>query len=100
MRSILVVATSTIDNEKSYETLTQNNQNNSKTISQKISAYPELYCKNHKKNFRRKRKLPLEQIIKSVLSMSEKSLFNELIEYFNLKISMPTVSTLVQKEAK
>ena len=71
-----------------------------KRCIKEISSHPELYCKNPGKDFTRKRKLPLEQVVKSVLSMTGKSLRGELMEYFNLKISMPTVSAFVQQRNK
>lgn len=71
-----------------------------KRCIKEISSHPEPYCKNPGKDFTRKRKLPLEQVVKSVLSMTGKSLRGELMEYFNLKISMPTVSAFVQQRNK
>ena len=71
-----------------------------KKCIKEISMHPELYCKNPEKDFTRKRKLPLEQVVKSVLSMTGKSLRSELMEYFNLNTSMPTVSAFVQQRNK
>lgn len=65
-----------------------------------ISAHPETFVKNPGKDFTRERKLPFEQVLKSVLSMTGKSLRGELMEYFNLKTSMPTVSAFVQQRNK
>ena len=65
-----------------------------------ISAHPELFAKNPGKDFIRERKLPFDQILKSVLSMTGKSLRGELMDYFNLSISMPTVSAFVQQRNK
>ena len=65
-----------------------------------MSSHPELYCKNPGKDFTRKRKLPLEQVLKAVLSMTGKSLRSELMEYFNLNTSMPTASAFVQQRNK
>ncbi len=52
------------------------------------------------KDFTRERKLPFEQVLKSVLSMTGKSLRSELMEYFDLTPSMPTVSAFVQQRNK
>ena len=65
-----------------------------------ISARPETFVKNPGKDFTRERKLPFKQVLKAVLSMTGKSLRGELMEYFNLKTSMPTVSAFVQQRNK
>ena len=65
-----------------------------------ISAHPELFAKNPGKDFTRERKLPFDQILRSVLSMTGKSLRGELMDYFNLSNSMPTVSAFVQQRNK
>lgn len=65
-----------------------------------ISAHPEVYAKNPSKDFVRNRKLPFEQMIKCILAMSGKSLDGELMDYFNMNISMPTVSAFVQQRNK
>ena len=71
-----------------------------KNCVKEISAHPELYCKNPERDFTRKRKLPLEQVVKSVLSMTGKSLRGELMDYFGLSLSMPTVSAFIQQRNK
>lgn len=65
-----------------------------------MSAHPETFVKNPGKDFTRERKLPFKQVLKAVLSMTGKSLRGELMEYFNLKTSMPTVSAFVQQRNK
>jgi len=65
-----------------------------------ISAHPEVYAKNPSKDFIRNRKLPFDQMIKCILTMSGKSLNGELMDYFNMNISMPTVSAFVQQRDK
>lgn len=65
-----------------------------------ISAHPEEYVKNPSKDFIRNRKLPFEQMIKGILAMSGKSLNSELMDYFDMNISMPTVSAFVQQRDK
>ena len=65
-----------------------------------ISEHPEVFAKNPLKDFMRDRKLPFKQVLKSILSMSGKSLRSELMEYFDLKTSMPTVSAFVQQRNK
>ena len=71
-----------------------------KRCIQELSSHPELYCKNPEKDFTRERKLSFEQVLKAVLSMTGKSLRGELMEYFNLKTAMPTVSAFVQQRNK
>ena len=65
-----------------------------------ISEHPEMFTKNPRKDFTRSRKLPFKQVLKSVLSMTGKSLRSELLEHFNLNPSMPTVSAFVQQRNK
>lgn len=65
-----------------------------------ISTHPEVYAKNPSKDFIRNRKLPFDQMIKCILAMSGKSLNGELMDYFNMNISMPTVSAFVQQRDK
>ncbi len=65
-----------------------------------MSAHPETFVKDPGKDFTRERKLPFKQVLKAVLSMTGKSLRSELMEYFNLKTSMPTVSAFVQQRNK
>ncbi len=71
-----------------------------KRCIKELSSQPKLYCKNPEKDFTRERKLSFEQVLKAVLSMTGKSLRSELMEYFNLKTSMPTVSAFVQQRNK
>ena len=71
-----------------------------KRCIKEISKHPELYCANPGKDFTRKRKLPIEHVVKAVLSMTGKSLRGELMDYFDLKTSMPTVSAFVQQRTK
>lgn len=71
-----------------------------KRCIKEISKHPELYCANPGKDFTRKRKLPIEHVVKAVLSMTGKSLRGELMDYFDLKTSMPTVSAFVQQRNK
>ena len=71
-----------------------------KRCIKEISKHPEQYCANPGKDFTRKRKLPIEHVVKAVLSMTGKSLRGELMDYFDLKTSMPTVSAFVQQRNK
>ena len=51
-----------------------------------ICEHPEAFAKNPGKDFTRSRKLPFKHVLKSVLSMTGKSIRGELMEYFNLKV--------------
>ena len=65
-----------------------------------IAANPEKYAKNPGKDFTRNRKLPFEVLLKSVLSMTGKSLRGEMMDLFGLKMDAPTVSAFVQQRNK
>lgn len=65
-----------------------------------ISEQPETFAKNPGKDFTRARKLPFKQVLKSVLSMTGKSIRGELMDYFDLTPSMPTVSAFIQQRNK
>ena len=71
-----------------------------KRCIKEISSHPDQYCVNPGKDFTRSRKLSFEQVLKAVLSMTGKSIRGELMEYFNLSPSMPTVSAFVQQKNK
>ncbi len=71
-----------------------------KSCIAEISDHPEAFAKNPGKDFTRQRKLPFDQTVKAVLSMTGKSLRGELMDYFNLNLSMPTVPAFVQQRNK
>ncbi len=54
-----------------------------------MSAHPQMFAKNPGKDFTRERKLPFKQVLKSVLSMTGKSIRGGLMDYFDLSSSMP-----------
>lgn len=65
-----------------------------------ISTHKEIYVKNPSKDFTRNRKLPFEQMIKCILAMSGKSINGELMDYFDMAVSTPSVSAFVQQRDK
>lgn len=65
-----------------------------------MSEHPDLYVKTPGKDFSRKRKLPFQKTISTILSLTGKSLNNELLDIFDLNISMPTVSAFIQQRNK
>lgn len=58
------------------------------------------YCRNPEKDFTRRKKLPMDKVIKSVLGFSSKSLANELTDIFSGDTSIASVSALVQQRTK
>lgn len=59
-----------------------------------------LFVKNPGKDFTRRRKLPFDQMIKSIVCMSGGSLTNELLDYFKLDPQTPTKSAFIQQRDK
>ncbi len=74
-------------------------RNLKKAISN-VAANPESYSLNPSRDFTRKRKLPLSEMLYSVLSMGGKDLKNEMMNFFDFSASMPTVSAFVQQRKK
>lgn len=70
-----------------------------KTIKE-ISSNPQIFAKNPDKDFSRKRKLPAEMMMYSILSMSNKDLKCELLDFYNFDKDTPTVSAFVQQRDK
>ena len=58
------------------------------------------YCNDPVSNFTRKRKLPVETLIRFIVQMQSKSLNSELCEYFTDLNSLPTASALCQQRDK
>ena len=67
-----------------------------KTVCQSSSKY----CRNPEKDFTRRKKLPMDKVIKTVLGFSSKSLSNEIIDVFSGDTEMPSASAFVQQRAK
>lgn len=67
-----------------------------KTICQSANEY----CRNPEKDFTRRKKLPMDKVIKAVLGFSSKSLSNELIDIFSGDTSMASASAFVQQRSK
>lgn len=70
-----------------------------KTVKE-ISSNPQIFAKNPEKDFIRRRKLPADKMMYSVLSMSSKDLKCELMDFFDMNKNMPTVSAFVQQRNK
>ena len=66
-----------------------------------ICRSKENYCVNPKTDFTRNKKLPMDKVIKAILSFSSKSLNNEMIDIFGNDIdNMASVSAFVQQRSK
>lgn len=63
-------------------------------------ANPENCLRDPARDFRRHRKLPLEQMIYSILRFGNESLSNELLDSFRFSVDTPTVSAFVQQREK
>ena len=66
----------------------------------KVANNPSAYCFNPTVDFTRKRKLPLEMILKGIIAMESKSLTNELIDLFHTAPDIPTASAFSQQRCK
>lgn len=65
-----------------------------------VCQSPSEYCCNPEKDFTRRKKLPMDRVIKTVLGFSSKSLNNEMIDIFSGNTEMPSASAFVQQRAK
>ena len=65
-----------------------------------VSKRGHEFSVDAEKHFTRKRKLPFDTVIKTIIGLESKSLTNELIDVFNAKPDMPSVSAFVQQRCK
>ena len=65
-----------------------------------LCKFPEICAKNPEKDFTRNRKLPFKEVVLTLLSLSGKTLRNELVEHFNYKKCAPSASAFVQQRKK
>ena len=61
-----------------------------------VSEKADVFSFDSGKYFIRKRKLPFETVIKTIIGMESKSLTNEMIDASEAEPSMPTASAFVQ----
>lgn len=61
---------------------------------------PDLHLKKPGIHFTRVRKIPLDQVIKIILSMGGKSINKELLEHYSWKTDVPSCSAFVQQRNK
>lgn len=68
---------------------------------EKICQTKENYCVNPKTDFTRNKKLPMDKVIKTILSFSSKSLNNEMIDIWGHDTNdIASVSAFVQQRSK
>jgi len=65
-----------------------------------VSERADVFSFDSGKYFTRKRKLPFETVIKTIIGMESKSLTNEIIDAFEAEPDMPTASAFVQQRCK
>ena len=66
-------------------------------ISEFVSQ-PQNCLRDPGRDFKRHRKLPLEQMIYSILHFGNETLSNELLDIFRFSVDTPTVSAFVQQK--
>jgi len=67
---------------------------------QKVAKSVSKYCFHPKNDLVRKRKLPAEVLIKTVIGMESKSLTNELVDLFHSSPDMPSAPAFSQQRCK
>ena len=65
-----------------------------------VSQRADEFAVESGKHFTRKRKLPLETLIKTIIGMESKSLTNELIDIFDPEPDIPSAAAFVQQRSK
>lgn len=70
------------------------------TEIKKITDNQEDYCVHPKTDFTRKRKLPMDKVLKGIIGMGSGSLTNEIIDLFDGSADMPTSSAFIQQRVK
>lgn len=82
---------------KNYSQIIKKNLDNSITNAASIS---DLFAKSPGKDFKRKRKLPFEEVIRFIIGIGGNCLNKELLDHFNYSENTPTVSAFVQQRNK
>ena len=59
-----------------------------------------LFVNDPRRDFTRKRKLPFERIVRTILSMQGGSIANELMNVFGIRENLPTTSAFIQQRGK
>ena len=69
-------------------------------VIQDLAHCKWLFVNDPGKDFTRKRKLPFEQIVRTILSMQGGSIANELMNAFGIRENLPTTSAFIQQRGK
>lgn len=73
---------------------------NLNTILSYMAKTPWLYAKNPARDFTRKRKLPFEKVMSTLICMGGGTLNKELLEQFKFDPNVATSSTFLQQREK
>ena len=65
-----------------------------------VVSNSEAYSIKPKSDFTRKRKLPLETLVKTIIGLENKNLTNELLDIFNCSSKAATASAFIQQRSK
>ncbi len=65
-----------------------------------VVSIQDLFCMNPGVDFSRNRKLSLEKFLQFMIQLQSKSISNELLDYFNHSLSLPSKSAFVQARDK
>ena len=70
------------------------------SLINKMDQYHWLFTRNAEKDFSRIKKWSFGEIMRFIISMEGKSLKDELLEYFNFSVDIPTNSSFNQRRAQ
>lgn len=70
------------------------------SLISEIAENPMLYVRNPGKDFTRKRKLPLEEVMHLLISMGGNSISKELLDTHGYDVNTATTSAFIQQRAK
>lgn len=65
-----------------------------------FKSISSLFCENPSKDFSRNRKISLEDLVRFLLSISGKSINQELLEFYDYNVSTATASAFLQQREK
>ena len=60
----------------------------------------DQFCVSPGKDFVRSRKIPIEKLILAIIGMGNRSITNELLEFYDVSPNTPTASAFVQQRDK
>lgn len=65
-----------------------------------VCSDPSIYARSPQRDFSRTRKLPLDRLVRFILSSHTESIPKELLRFFNYDVNAPTASAFVQQRQK